>query len=210
MTTSKKSVSTRNLASRPGGNVKKMVRQMIDSTLEHKQSTLASPVGGGWTTAGAVFPVNQQIAQGDAINLRSGDLITVKKLVIRLDMVLTAAATSLSARFIVFHDNQANGALPAVNELLDTAFFMSTYHLFNKQRGRFKILSDKQHTLVSATNTAHLTTTFSFRLNHKVFFNDGTSAATNLGKGALFVLMIADGTPAGGWSYMPYLEYIDA
>lgn len=203
-------MSSSKAKSRNQTSVKRMVKQMIDNTLEHKQSTLGSPVGGGWTTAGVVFPVNQQIAQGDAINLRSGDQITVKKLVIRLDMVLTALVTSVSARFIVFSDNQADGALPSVTALLDTAQFLSTYHLYNKQRGRFKVLADKQFTLVSSSESAHITTNLTFRMNHKVNFNDGTSLVTNTGKGALFVLMIADGTPAGGWSHMPYLEYIDA
>lgn len=62
---------------------------------------------------------------------------------------LDAGAQAISpdtVRWIVFIDKQANGALPAVTDLLDTAYFQSEYNVGNE--GRFIILLDETESLL--------------------------------------------------------------
>jgi hypothetical protein len=140
-------------------------------------------------TAGAVLPISQFIEQGDNINQRSGDNVKVTKLRLYVSFADALATSVLIQRIIVFSDSMANGALPAVTDVLEAATVQSGYDQINSQRNRFKIYADKMFDQVAGTHTGQRVWEHTVRCNKLVYFNAASGAASD-GKGALAYLII--------------------
>jgi hypothetical protein len=191
--------------------VRQSIRAILDSNQEHKTATFATPSGANWSLPGSVTEVTRTIIQGDQIYQRSGDQITVKKLKIRMLTSSTGAGNATNYRVILFADMTNNGAVPAVTDVLDVADLRAAYQNFNFQRRRFKILHDKMYTNVFGTMTQAREIVLQYpKLHHKVYYNGSAAAVTDNGKGALFILVIADTTGLGQFNYLPEITYTDS
>lgn len=171
--------------------VRSMVKSSILSSMELKRYVVAF-TGVATTTAGSITPVTQGIIQGDSLLSRDGDQIVVKHFDFRLVMSPGGAGTECMQRIIIFWDNQANSAQPAVTDVLNSASYITGYNPVVQQQNRFHILFDKFVQCVSTTVYAKHPIHYRVKLNHKVTFLDTTNVATASGKGAMYVLFISD------------------
>ncbi len=174
--------------------IRQMVRSMIAANVELKRYVVAF-TGITTSTAGSVSPVTQGIVQGDSLLTRDGDQIIVKNLWIRYQLTMNTGMVN-TQRLIVFWDNQANGATPAVGEVLNSASWITGYNPVIQQQRRFHILLDKA--VVASNNGSNTSNNreWKFKLNHRVTFLGTTDVATANGRGAMFVLFISDGANA--------------
>lgn len=161
-----------------------------------------------------------EIVQGAGESQRLGRKCTIKSLHIKGDVTLppqTAASTSSDRlRFIVYLDKQTNGSAAAVTDILEAANINSYLNLANK--GRFRILSDKMHTLVAHGATASgAAYTFgevakafnlNLKLNVPLEFDGATGAITELRSNNIGVLLISHGGIAST-SYRWRVRYAD-
>jgi hypothetical protein len=178
---------------------------MIDSRIEHKVHTFV--LGStAFATAGLITPLTQAIVEGSDINQRDGTEILVRKLAVKFSGA-AGAAGSTTARVVIFSDMMAQGGVPAVLDLLDSATYIAGYAPTNVQRNRFKILYDRPMVLVDTATNGNVMRELKFTLNHKVFYSGSTNVAGANGKGALFILFIASNI-GGGPAYNFSVETI--
>lgn len=200
------------LATRSGSkaSMRQMVKSILDNAQEHKAGTFGVN-GSNWTTGGTTFEITRFITQGDNIFNRSGDQITVKSLKVHLDTTSTVATQSTGFRIICFADNMANGLVPGTTDLLDIADYRSSFNTFNMQRKRFKVLYDRSFTNVFGTQTQQREIVINLpKLHHKVYYNGSASTTADNGKGAIFIMAIANAAGNGGWSFLPQVTYTDS
>lgn len=193
-------------------NVARQVRQILVSRVEHKN--IASTTSNfDWSATGVVSLLSTDIAQGDNIGNRSGDLIRPLKLTFRLASFITPANTAQVFRFIVFQDTMAYGSTPAVTDVLDTASYLAPYSPVNVQAKRFKILCDHFGNNVYGGADQFTQVTKVIKMKGTVHYISTAAAAGSAGKNSIYVLFINDTTGAANqrmykWSYQ--LEYMDA
>jgi len=95
------------------------------------------------TTAGTVTPLNL-IIQGDDYNQREGRRVDWKSLLFRCTVTpldIGPNGTGDIVRLLLVWDLQSNGAVPAVNEILQSAVYDSPMNL--NYRDRFVVIADK-------------------------------------------------------------------
>ncbi len=180
--------------------VRAMIKGVIGQALEQKRYVVAST---GLTTsaAGTVSPITQGIIQGDTVSTRDGNQIVVHQVVFRHQLIASAASL-VAQRVIVFSDTMADGATPAVADVLDSASFITGYNVANAQERRFHIIHDQFVTSSSTGQNFNAMHTWTFKLNKKVTYNAATNVAGANGRNSLFVLFIADSAIASyGLSY---------
>jgi hypothetical protein len=192
--------------------VRAAVRQMIESRLEHKRINAIGALA-DLPTAGVINTISMNVAQGDDIFNRAGDVIMPKEVRIRGHLRQAAASFGLlCARIIVFQDTLCNAATPTVLDVLATAHPLAAYSAVSKQTQRFRILHDQTHGLVGQTSSAETCFNFPLKLRGKIHFLGPTGVAGNQGRNSLFVLFISDVASAGNfqfaWSYD--FEFTDA
>lgn len=186
-------------------SLKLMVRNMMESRLEHKRTT-AVGVYADLATAGVVNTISMAVAQGDDIGNRAGDLIRPRNLRIRAEFRNSQGVfSSFTARVIIFQDTMCNGSTPAVTDLLSTASPLSGWNPTTKQASRFKVLYDRVVTPVAQTDKELVYVTADITMGGVIHYLGGTAAAGSQGRGSLFALFIADTALANtyqfAWSY---------
>jgi hypothetical protein len=186
---------------------KEQVRQMINSNIEHKVHTflLGSTA---WASAGLITPLTQAIVEGSDINQRDGTQILVKALKVKVSGFATSATTTIG-RVIIFADLLAQGGLPAVTDLLDTATYVAGYAPTNVQRGRFKILYDKPMVLVDTASNSGVMRELIYKLNHKVNYSGSGNTTGANGKGVLCILFISSSSN-GTYNFSVETTFTDA
>ncbi len=101
--------------------------------------------------AGFIEPSCNIIAQDVTESTRVGRKATIKliswrgQVTLPIQDAVANVLTGVTCRVILYLDKQANGAAPAVLDILETAVPHSFYNLAN--RTRFSILSDRQYAL---------------------------------------------------------------
>ncbi len=119
---------------------------------------------GGIATAGAIANAGTLniIAQGVLESQRIGRKCTIRKINWRYNLQLPSSAsaseTSDVARVILYVDKQCNGATAAVTDILQIGNYQSFRALDNT--GRFIILMDRTHKLVSSAGVGGATLLF--------------------------------------------------
>jgi hypothetical protein len=171
-----------------------MIKSMLNSRVELKRSVVAF-TGLTTSTAGSITPITQGIVQGDTVSTRDGNQLLVMRLVVRHNLVINTGV-QCSQRVIIFWDNQANAAQPVVTDVLDSASFITGFNIPNAQSNRFHILHDEF--IVTSLNGANsgVDHVWTFPLHHKVTYTGTTNVATANGKGAMYILYIADNANA--------------
>lgn len=190
--------------------IKQMVRSMINSQQEVKEFSFTGPSSAAWATAGAVYPITQNVIQGDDITQRSGDMIILRRFQNNQFLTGSVVATSnVVGRVILFYDSMSSGSLPAVTDVLDTASYLSGYNNFNKQRNRFQVISDISYSLLGLTNLQLSITDKVYKSNKHIYFNGSTNANSSLGKNQLYALYISNNA-LGSYSAYFTLAYTDS
>lgn len=113
-----------------------------------------SNVDGASPAVGAVFLING-IVQGTDYNQRIGRKVMLKSIFVRFTINAVPANLALQGdvvRLMIFYDSQANGAAPAITDVLAIAEYDSPMNLNN--RDRFKVLHDKFYTMWANTYAA--------------------------------------------------------
>lgn len=195
-----------------GGSIRKVVRSIVESRLEHKRITSAGALA-DVSASGVVNTISMNVAQGDDINSRSGDIIRPRNLRVKVEFVNSSSSYgSFLGRVIVFQDKLCAGSTPAVTDVLDTANPLSGWNLVNKQANRFKILLDRSSTVVGQTNKALVVYSVDIPLKGSIHYLGTTAASTSQGRNNIFALFISSGASVGAWRYAwSYdLTYTDA
>lgn len=155
------------------------------------------------TTTGTVTLING-VATGTDFTDRVGRKIIMRSVYVRGIIFPDDFSTLNSlARIMLVYDMQANGAAPAITDILKSATSVSQLNLNN--RDRFRVLMDKQWVLGAIDNTAtqsvagsptvHALKKFT-RLNHEVLFNGTGATVASIATGALYLVTV--GTQAAG------------
>jgi hypothetical protein len=196
----------------PAKSVSKQVAQILNSRVEHKLATSLTPSFIDWTTAGVVSELSTDVAQGDNIGNRSGDVIRPLNLSFTLQTRCYAASTSNCFRVILFQDTMSSGAAPAVTDILNSASNISKYKPVNWQAKRFKILADFNGTNVGVVDNQETVYTKNIKMRGMVHYVNTATGAASAGKNTIYALFISSAATTISisykWSYL--LEYIDA
>lgn len=181
---------------------------MLSSAQEVKRlATVAS--GSVVVSTGGTISNLSLIAQGDDIANRSGDVINMHDIDLRMIFFQGTPAASASIRIILFTDGMGSGATVGVSELLLTANITSPYNPVNAQRHRFKILRDETIVVVGATEKQEVNIVWHNAINQRRYFNDATATATAVGKNTLYILVIGS-TTVPIFSIQHSLQYTDS
>ncbi len=155
-------------------------------------------------SAGAVEASLNLIPQGVTESERVGRKCTIKKIAFRGALILrastTSAATSSLSRVMLVQDKQANGAVPVVTDILETAGVLSWNNLANS--GRFKVLMDEFMSF-KAAGAAASGAAFVFSEDRKMLscykevtlpleFSSTTGAITEIRSNNLLLVTIGD------------------
>lgn len=168
------------------GNVTKSeVRRMIKSTAgalrETKYQNTTS--GGTLSTTATSVEITQNIAQGDNVNMRSGDVIFVKELEVWLQVSMNTGATTDHVRFLIVIDKLNTGTSPAILDVLDTVVPESAYNTYSITSNRHKILLDEVIPMSISGNSRAINRKWKFNLkNLKVAF---TTTSASWGKNCI-------------------------
>jgi len=174
---------------------KKTLMQKVASMVNNIESKFLdlAPIPGTaignhlYPTAGFINVVNA-VAEGDDNTQRSGRQVTNTSVLLRIPLVTTGVGL---ARTMLVWDYQANGALPAVTDILQTANTVSPMNLNNRER--FSIIFDEiwPMGLTTSDNYNHLVTCYK-KFEVKSIYSGTTGVIASMTTGALLLLTIAD------------------
>lgn len=152
------------------------------------QTTSVAPTSSGIVT------YLSGLAQGDDQQTRDGISIKAKYINLRMSALVNASATATIARIILFVDNDNQGALPAVGDLLDQANVNSQLNQFNGRR--FTVLYDRQLQLNQVDMKTWLPDPDGKgvyrKLNMHIKYRGSAAAITSAGENAVFLLTISN------------------
>lgn len=143
----------------------------------------------GYDTTGSITLMNG-VAQGTDYNQRVGRKTTIKSILVRTYVTLgSVAPVAANARFMIVYDAQANGATPAITDIITTVGTTSPQNLNN--RDRFRIIWDK---IVSVSpNGTQIQYRKLFKKCWLEVINSGTAATIgSIQTGSLFFVTIGD------------------
>lgn len=201
--------------------VKTYVKKCMDRLVEKKyqQKVMGSIVAG---TSGTVTSIGiETITQGTSDSTRVGNVIKLQYVKIIGSVSDTTAAAPYPQgwlRYALVYDKQTNGALPAVNEILNTASAYSNWNHDNVVgAGGARFVPLKWGTIqyeCNAGNTAAANTVIPFVINCKLKdklarFDASTGAITDLVSGGLFLVTIAQNATLQTYSIADF-GYTDA
>jgi len=188
---------------------KSAVKQILQSRQELKVNSSGITAGIAFTVAGVVTPLDT-VGQGDNLNQRNGDTIRFQHLRLQITSFEPTANASSTWRLIVFHDTMANGASPAVTDVLDSANFNAPFNGINLQRRRFKVLHDRTHVMVGTQPNQEVNDIVDIPLKMTRYYNDATATSTNIGKNALFALIISSNATTSVYARNFQIRYTDS
>jgi hypothetical protein len=165
------------------------VHQLLQARFERKQFTTAHVGSVALTTAGVLIYLNP-IAQGDNISDRQGDTIQAKHLRFHITGFNVTGTEGSTFRLAIFSDSMGSGGILGVTEFLQTANYTSPISAINMQRNRFHVYYDKCFEVVATSAKQEVNVVVDIPLNRKIFFNGATGANADIGKNALYALVI--------------------
>lgn len=175
---------------------KTQVRQMIQGTIRSDAETksftnvLASFSA---TVAGTIIAISQPIVAGGFANQRDAAQITTEELWLRVGAFIPPAGDSQQLRLILFQDKQANGAVPAITDILDTASWNSCYNVTTQiQQQRFHLIDDTTVCLnIGGDRNIFIEKRFK-KMLHKITYFGTTNVAAVNGANSLFLAVLTD------------------
>jgi len=145
-------------------------------------------------STGSVTLING-VAQGTDFTTRVGRKFNMKSILIRFLIYFGSTSILPSAvRWMIVYDKQANGAAPAVTDILDAATVTSNNNLSN--RDRFLVVFDKIRVLgATAANDNSMFYVKKYKRMAMETTNSGTGATVgSISTGALYLVMVGDRT----------------
>lgn len=151
--------------------------------------------------AAGIINLIDGVSAGTDFTNRIGRKIVLKSMLCRFNLTgINTQSTTLgdTVRVMVFYDNQTNGAVPVVGDVLSTGAFMDPINLNN--RDRFKVLSDQFVELEGTTYTGGALTAGSpkhhfhqifMKVNLEEIFSGTGSTVASIATGGVFVLLIS-------------------
>lgn len=157
-------------------------------------------------TTGSVTLLNG-VATGTDFTDRIGRKIMLKSVYVRGRIAPVDGGTSNSlARVMIVYDMQANGAAPAITDILKTATSQDQLNMNN--RDRFRVIMDKQFPVGGVDTTvgyAQAPCIFQVkkfkRLNLETLYSGTTNAIASIATGALFMVTIGDVAAGSGATF---------
>ena len=187
----------------------KVANAVILNRAEHKIFTFNQAFT-TWGTAGTVIPITQGLTQGDNIDNRSGDKITLTSCSISLTAAVNALSVSSTVRLIYFLDTMANGSVPTVADVLQSVSTVGRYQSINLLKHRFKILWDITIPLVATASNHVVHKERMFRIKSPVYFQDGANIAGANSKNGMFCIALSDAAVnLPGTAFAVQLQYTD-
>jgi len=190
---------------------KNQVKRLIANQEELKRF----PVYAGYTTVNATGTITKwsTIAQGDTQLTRDGIEIQFKKLDLRYNMYVSAAAANITNAFriIVFQWKPDDSASPpGVSSIIDTSFTQPVFSPLNRDTNHlYRVMYDKMHSVYNAGNGSvgvHRMIT-----NKRCAKTIKYATGVNTGENQIYVLVISDAAvQVPSWSYGAYLYYTDS
>lgn len=139
---------------------------------------------------GAILTLLNGVTQQTDYNNRVGRKFSMKSFYVRFGAWETVAVNFV--RFLVVYDLQTNGVAPAITDVLALTSVYSPNNLNN--RDRFKTVMDKVVSVGIGTGPAYRV---KYRKLNTETHNSGvTNAVASIATGALFMIVIPDGTSA--------------
>lgn len=156
-------------------------------------TTTSLTVGSAAFTSPAAATLLNGCVSGSTATTRIGRKILMKSLLLRC--VFTCGSTAVGCtpvRVLVVYDKQANGAYPAVTDVLLASEFNSPNNLSN--RDRFVTLIDQFCDPISVNNTATVCKVFYKKLDLETMFNTGVVGdVTDMTSGSIVVMFAQTG-----------------
>jgi hypothetical protein len=178
--------------------VAKVAAQVANSLILNKAERKVFTFNQAFTaasSAGSIVPITQALVQGDNLDNRTGDKVTLTDLHVSINMAANAVALATqqgTIRHILFYDTMANGAVPSVADVLQSASVTGRYTAVNLLKKRFRIIWDFTQPLVNTSATHVIHRELHERSKTPVFYQDGTNIAGANSKNAMFMLVITD------------------
>jgi len=176
--------------------------------------------GANWTAAAGGAPTYASvtslvaIAQGDAMNNRTGNKICIKSISLRGEVAVEDKVSEtwnaivgkdqVTFRVLVIVDSQANGAVPSLADIFYLSSTTNPINSFNKleETGRFKTLYDKWITTKPAimasqgvnyhVGGSQVHYKANIKLNLPIMYGDGTSNLAAIRNNNIFYLVFCD------------------
>lgn len=144
-------------------------------------------VFGTITTTATVFPLTA-ISQGDTDTSRTGDKVTLKSFLMRLNITPNATAGINFLRILALIDKQNNAVAPTAAQILQNS--TTTYSPLNDDWGkRFKVFYDRTFTVDTDATGGQVEKTYR-KLRNVVIEYPGTGTVPNTN--GVYILMLAD------------------
>lgn len=163
--------------------------------LKFKDTTAATAIAFGssaWTTPGAAFLLNGLVPDSTGTG-RIGRRVVMKSIYIRASWALGGASTGgAPLRMLVVLDKQANGAAPAVVDVVATDSFYGFNNISNSNR--FLTLFDQVLDPVAAGSSFTTQKVCYKKLNLPVQYNAGTAGTiTDIATGSVYIMFSQSG-----------------
>lgn len=152
------------------------------------------------------------LLSGADVSERVGRKVTLRSLLFRYTVSLGATSVGGSpTRILLIYDKQANGALPAVTDVLLADNFSSPNNL--AARDRFVTLADIMVDPISVQDSFSVAGSVFKLFNLEEVFSGGTATIGSIASGSLFVMMAQNGsvtTAAPSVTWYARVRYVDA
>jgi len=187
--------------------VQKLERQQEQKEIYAANGTMNLPAGGN-TIHEAFGPF---CTEGDGIANRDGRKITVKSLMVKVQMKKTVLdALGSTIRLMIVYDRRPEGAEAAVTAMMATAnSVLAGYQIQTKYAGRFQFLTDR--TIIMDSVEAQWMDSFFVKKDFKVEYNDtdgGTIA--DVEKGAFLIMAVGTNADIVTVNYSYRFRFTDA
>lgn len=153
---------------------------------EKKQVSTGLTVGGD--TTGSITLLNG-IATGDDDTNRDGRKVTCKSVLIRGQVSVGATPTSAAYRCLIVYDKQANGATPAITDILGNVNMTGMNNLNNRER--FVIVSDYTGSVEATQKTIEPLKIYR-KLNMETIYQSTGATITSIATGSLFFVTMGN------------------
>jgi hypothetical protein len=168
--------------------------------------------GASNATIGGTVTLLTGIPQGDGHQQRDGNSVRLHKFRVWMSLVLPTTLSSAQTRIIILRDHMANGAAPAISDVLETATYYSGYIDTQLFQDRFKVLFDKtvcQNAFYSGSD-GQAFAGFELKGESHVHFVGTGATYLAAGQGSIWMLLIGSNGayyPTVNWG--TYMRYYD-
>lgn len=143
------------------------------------------------STTGSMTLLNG-VGQGDSDQTRDGKSIRFTSINQHIQFAQHPSATHTIIRYMLVWYYENNASAKTISNILETSDPLSFYEMENT--GKFKVLKDMDITMVNGGSSAHQSYRFSFPVSLHSVYTEGAagSAATDINKGALYMLVLSN------------------